>query len=161
MQVRKRVVFEEDLREDLLASIAIQQGTRLNAVYNRSQSLFSTLRATALMASGGALDARALFWTRPNSAIRRPTDRPDQSFGRLPALKLSRFSSWVTQAAGSWPNLRDTNPEVPMPIGARAGPDCSAEGIALTTDSRRACDQDRFAKCLINAYFLSVDDIRR
>jgi hypothetical protein len=46
------------------------------------------------------LDARALFWTRPNSAIRRPTDCPDQSFGRLPALKLSRFSSWVTASRG-------------------------------------------------------------
>jgi hypothetical protein len=41
------------------------------------------------------------------------------------------------------------------------GPDCSAGGIALTMKLRRARDQDRFAKCLINAYFLSVDDIRR
>jgi hypothetical protein len=41
------------------------------------------------------------------------------------------------------------------------GPDWSAGGIALTTESRRARDQDRSAKCLINAHFLSVDDIGR
>jgi hypothetical protein len=41
------------------------------------------------------------------------------------------------------------------------GPDCSAGGIALTMESRRARDQDRSAKWLIIAHFLSVDDIRR
>jgi hypothetical protein len=41
------------------------------------------------------------------------------------------------------------------------GPDCSAGGIAPTMESRRARDRDRSARCLINAYFLSVDDIRR
>jgi hypothetical protein len=31
----------------------------------------------------------------------------------------------------------------------------------LTTESARAREQDRFAKCLFNAYFLSEGDIRR
>jgi hypothetical protein len=35
------------------------------------------------------------------------------------------------------------------------------ESTALTTQPRRVDDQGRCAKCLVNAYFLSTDDIHR
>ena len=111
------------------------------------------LRPTALMAS-----ARALFWTRPNSAIRRPTDCPGQSFGRLPALKLSRFSSWVTASRGLLAEPSGHEPGGPHAdsehdqdarTGLLSGRDCAYNGISTSPRPgpfREEADQRVFPK---------------